>query len=162
MDIEGFLLGHVEAPANVNEKELVEELLMQVLCECIEVGLLAADSQLESPRVFDLLDTLKISHIIAWRRMKGRVNPPGVLTVRNRIDVEGSDWKRVIYKRLRVVVEGFNDRAKSRLAYERLIWQGLGNASVHVCIVMMVVYAMAITAFRIGRPELRQSVAFFA
>jgi len=162
VDIEGFPLGHVEAPLNVNEKELVEELLDRVLGECIEVELLAADSQFESRGVFDLLESLKVGHIIAWRRLKGRDNPPDVLTVRDRIDVEGPEWKRVIYKRLRAVVEGFNGRAKSRLAYERLTWQGLGNASIHVGLVLMVAYAVCIAAYGIGRPELRQSVAFFA
>jgi hypothetical protein len=162
VDIEGFPLGHVEAPLNVNEKQLVEELLTRVLGESLEVELLAADSQFESQTVFDLLDSLKISRIIAWRRLKGRENPPDVLTVKDRIDVEGPDWKRVIYKRLRAVVEGFNGRAKSRLAYERLTWQGLGNASTHVSLVLMVAYAVCIAAYGIGRPELRQSVAFFA
>jgi hypothetical protein len=162
VDVEGFPLGHVEAPANVNEKELVEELLARLLGECIEVELLAGDSGFDSSRVFDLLEDLKIGYIIAWRRMRGRVNPPDVLTVKDRIDVEGPKWMRVVYKRLRAVVEGFNGRAKSRLAYERLTWQGLENAGIHVSVILMVVYAVAIAAFRIGRPELRQSVAFFA
>ncbi len=69
VDIEGFPLGHIEAPLNVNEKQLVEALLLRVLGECIEVELLAADSQFESQAVFDLLDSLKISHIIAWRKL---------------------------------------------------------------------------------------------
>jgi len=162
VDIEGFPLGHVEAPLNVNEKQLVEELLDGVLGECIEVELLAADSQFESQAVFDLLESLKVDHIIAWRRLKGRENPPDVLSVRDRIDVEGPEWKKAIYKRLRAVVEGFNGRAKSRLAYERLTWQGLGNTSIHVGLVLMVAYAVCIAAYGIGRPELRQSVAFFA
>jgi hypothetical protein len=162
VDIEGFPLGHVEAPLNVNEKELVEELLARVLGESLEVELLAADSQFESQAVFDLLDSLKIGHVIAWRRLKGRDNPPDVLTVKDRIDVEGPEWLRTIYKRLRAVVEGFNGRAKSRLAYERLTWQGLGNAGIHVGLVLMVAYAVCIAAYGIGRPELRQSVAFFA
>jgi len=162
VDLEGFPLGHVEAPLNVNEKELVEELLTQVLGECIEVELLAADSQFESQAVFDLLESLKIGSIIAWRRLKGRSNPPDVLTVKDRIDVEGPVWKKIIYKRLRAVVEGFNGRVKSRLAYERLTWQGLGNASIHVGLVLMVAYAVCIAAYGIGRPELRQSIAFFA
>jgi len=51
---------------------------------------------------------------------------------------------------------------KSRLAYERLTWQGLGNASIHVSLVLMVVYAVCIAAHRICRPEFRQSIAFFA
>ena len=162
VDIEGFPLGHVEAPLNVNEKQLVEELLLQVLGECIEVELLAADSQFESQGIFQLLDSLKIGHIIAWRRLKRRVNPPDVLSVKDRIDVEGPEWKRVIYKRLRAVVEGFNGRVKSRAAYSRLTWQGLGNVSIHVSLVLMVVYAVCIAAYGIGRPELRQSIAFFA
>ncbi len=162
VDIEGFPLGHVEAPLNVNEKQLVEELLLQVLGECIEVELLAADSQFESQGIFQLLDSLKIGHIIAWRRLKRRVNPPDVLSVKDRIDVEGPEWKRVVYKRLRAVVEGFNGRVKSRAAYSRLTWQGLGNASIHVSLVLMVVYAVCIAAYGIGRPELRQSIAFFA
>jgi hypothetical protein len=162
VDIEGFPLGHVEAPLNVNEKQLVEELLTRVLGESLEVELLAGDSQFESQSVFDLLDSLKIGHIIAWRRMKSRENPSDVLTVKDRIDVEGPEWKKRIYKRLRAVVEGFNGRAKSRLAYQRLTWQGLGNAGIHVGLVLMVAYAVCIAAYGIGRPELRQSVAFFA
>jgi len=152
----------VEAPANVNEKELVEELLDRVLGECIEVEFLAADSQFEAGRVFDLLDSLKIGHIIAWRRLKGRENPPDVLTVKDRIDVEGPEWKKAVYKRLLAVVEGFIGRVRSHLAYGRLTWQGLENVSIHVSLVLCVVYAVAIAAHRIGRPELRQSVAYFA
>jgi hypothetical protein len=87
----GFPLGHVEAPLNVNEKQLVEELLLRILGECIEVELLAADSQFESQAVFELLDSLKINHIIAWRRLKSRDNPADVLTVKDRIDVEGPE-----------------------------------------------------------------------
>lgn len=68
---------------------------------------------------------------------------------------------RTVYKRLRAVVESFNGRVKSRLGYERLTWQGLGNASIHVSLVLMVVYAVAIAAYQIGRPELRQSIAYF-
>jgi hypothetical protein len=105
VDVEGFPLGHVEAPLNVNEKQLAEELLTRVLGESLEVELLAADSQFESHGVFDLLEALKIGSVIAWRRPKGRENPPDVLTVKDRIDVEGPDWMRAVYKRLRTVVE---------------------------------------------------------
>jgi hypothetical protein len=161
-DIEGFPLGHVEAPANVNEPLLVEPLLDRVLGEDLEVELLAGDSGFESRRVFDAIEARKMSSLVAWRRMKGRDNPADVLTIRDRIDVEGPEHKRVVYKRLRAVVEGFIGRVKSRLAYGRLTWQGLENASIHVSLVLCVVYAVAIAAFRIGVPELRQSVAFFA
>ncbi len=104
----------------MKEKQLVEELMARVLGECLEVELLAADSQFESQAVFRLLESLMVSHIIAWRRLKGRDNPSDVLTVKDRIDVEGPEWKKRIYKRLRAVVEEFNGRAKSGLEYSRL------------------------------------------
>ncbi len=161
-DIEGFPLGHAEAPANVNKSLMVESLLDRVLGEDIEVELLAGDSGFESRRVFEALEARRMAPLVAWRSMKRRENPADVLTVKDRIDVEGPEYKRVAYKRLRALVEGFIGRVKCRLAYRRLTWQGLENASIHVSLVLMVVYAVAITAFRIGRPELRQSVAFFA
>jgi hypothetical protein len=162
VDIEGFPLGHIEAPLNVNEKQLVEELLIKVLGESIEVELLAGDSQFESETIFMLLESLKICHVIAWRRLKRRVNPPDVLSVKDRIDVEGPEWLRVVYKRLRAASESFNGRAKCRLAYQRLTWQGLENASIHVGLVLTVAYAVCIAAYGIRRPDLRQSVAYFA
>ena len=162
MDIEGFPLGHVESPLNVNEKQLVDELLHSVLGESLEVDLLAGDTQLEPEAIFELLEALKVSHVVAWRRLKGRVNPPEVLSVKDRIDVDGPDWMRAVYMRLRVAVESFNGRGKCRLALQRLTWQGLDNVCIHVCLVLMVVYSVAIAAHRLGRAELGQSVAFFA
>jgi hypothetical protein len=47
-DVEGFALGHEEASANVNEKDLVEPLLDRVLGEGLEVELAVGDSQMES------------------------------------------------------------------------------------------------------------------
>jgi hypothetical protein len=82
--------------------------------------------------------------------------------VKDRIDVEGPEWKRTIYHRLRSKVESLNGRVKNRVAYSRLTWQGLENATIHVSIVLMVVYAAAIAAILIGRPELRYSIAYFA
>ena len=90
------------------------------------------------------------------------MNPPEVLSVKDRIDVEGPEWLRVIYKRLRAASESFNGRAKSRLAYQRFTWQGLENVGIHVGLVLTVAYAVCIAAYGMGRPELRQSVAFFA
>ncbi|MFH2111176.1 MAG: hypothetical protein ABIJ47_07965, partial [Candidatus Bathyarchaeota archaeon] len=134
----------------------------KVLGESIEVELLAGDSQLESSNVFQALEARKVDHIIAWRRLKGRVNPPEVLSVKDRIDVEGPEWFRVIYKRLRAASESFNGRAKKRIAYSWFTWQGLENASIHVSIIFSVVYAAVIAASLMGRPGLRYSIAYFA
>jgi len=75
---------------------------------------------------------------------------------------KGHEWKCVAYKKLRAAAEGFIGRVKSRLAYGRLTLQGVGNVGIHVSLILCVVYAVAIDAHRIGRPKLRQSVAFFA
>lgn len=146
---------------NVNEKKLVESLLDKLLGEDIEVELAAADSQFESEQVFGLLKARRISNIIAWRRLGGRVNPLDVLTVKDRIDVEDL-YLRCIYKRLRAMVESLNGRVKSRLGYSRFTWQGLGNACIHTCLVFCVVYAVVIAAAVLGRPELQYSIAYFA
>jgi len=162
VDIEGFPLGHVEAPANVNEKRLVEPLLDKLLGEDIEVELVAGDSQFESEQVFDALNSRKIGSVIPWRRLKGRENPSDVLSVKDRIDVEGPEYLRVVYKRLRAKSESLNGRVKARLAYSRLTWQGLWNACIHACLVFCVVYSVTIVAALLSKPELQYSTAYFA
>lgn len=82
--------------------------------------------------------------------------------VKEGINVGGLEHLRSIYHRLRDMVEGFNGRVKCQLNYQRLTWQGLCNASIHVSLVLCVLYGICIATYRIGRPELRQSVAFFA
>jgi hypothetical protein len=93
--------------------------------------------------------------------MKRRVNPREVLSVKDRIDVEGPEYLRCIYHRLRAPTEGLIGRVKSRLALQRLTWQGLDNVCIHVCLVLMVAYAVCIAAYGLERPDLRQSVVFF-
>jgi hypothetical protein len=162
VDIEGFPLGHIEAPANVNEKKLVKPLLDGLLGEDIEVELIAGDSQFESGEVFDTLSSRKMDNVIPWRRLKGRENPQDVLSVKDRIEVEGPEHLRIVYKRLRSKSESLNGRVKARLAYGRLTWQGLWNACIHASLVFCVVYAATIAACLMGRPELRYSIAYFA
>ena len=58
--------------------------------------------------------------------------------------------------------EGLNGRVKKRIAYSQFTWQGLDNASIHVSLVFGIIYAACIAAALIGRPELWQSVVFFA
>jgi hypothetical protein len=128
----------------------------------IEVELLAADSQFESGELFDALESRKLMHVIPWRRLKNRVNPPDVLSVKNRIDVEGPEYLRSVYHRLRSPNEGLFGRAKCRLNLSGFTWQGLDNVHIHVCLALSMAYGVCIVAHRIGRPELRQSVAYFA
>jgi hypothetical protein len=137
-------------------------LLDRVLGEDIEVELVAGDSQFESSQIFDALSLRKISCVISWRRLKGRETSSDVLSVKDRIDMEGPEHLRVVYKHLRAMVESLNGQVKSRLAYSRLTWQGLGNACIHTCLVFCVVYAAVIAAAQLERPELQHSFAYFA
>jgi len=162
VDMKGFPLGHVEASANVNEKRLVKSLLDEVLGEDFEVELVAGDSQFESEKVFMMLEQRKIDSFIAWRRLKGRVNPADVLTVKNRILVEGPEHKRVVFGRLRARVESFISGLKNHLAYSRFTWKGLDNASIHTSLAFCVVYAVAIAASKLGCPNLAGSISYFA
>jgi len=41
--------------------------------------------------VFEVLQSRKVDHIIARRRIRGKVNPPDVLTAKDRIGVEGPE-----------------------------------------------------------------------
>lgn len=94
--------------------------------------------------------------------MKGWEKPPDALTMKDRIDVEEPEWKKVVYKFMRAMSESLNGRVESRLAYSRLRWQGLENASIHASLVLMVVYATAIATTIIGRLEMRYNIAYFA
>jgi len=162
VDMEGFPLGHVEASANVNEKMLVKSLLDEVFSEGFEVELVAGDSQFESEKVFHMLEQRKIDCLVCWRRLEGRVNPADVLTVKDRILVEGPEHKRVVFGRLRARVESFISTLKNHLAYGRFTWKGLDNAGIHTSLAFCVVYAVVIAALKLGRPDLTGSIAYFA
>lgn len=109
-----------------------------------------------------MLESRKLLHVILWRRLKRRVNPSDVLSVKDRIDVEGPMHLRSVYHWLWAPNEGLFGRAKCKLNFYRLTWQGLGNVCIHVCLAMSVAYSVCILAHLIGKPELRQSVAYFA
>ena len=108
------------------------------------------------------MEQKKIGRIIPWRRLKRRANPQEELVVTGRIDVEGPEWKRVIYKRLRAMVEGYIGRIKTRLHYHQFTWKGLANASIHNSLTFILVYAVAIVALKMERPDLTRSIAYFA
>ena len=141
---------------------MVEQLLAEVLGGDFEVELVVGDSQFESGRVFQLLEQEKIDGLICWRRLEGRVNPAGVLTVKNRILVEGPEHKRVVFKRLRACVESFISALKNHLAYGRFTWKGLDTASIHTSLAFCAVYAVVIAALKLSRPDLTGSIARFA
>ncbi|MDI6903879.1 MAG: hypothetical protein QMD13_00065 [Candidatus Bathyarchaeia archaeon] len=68
----------------------------------------------------------------------------------------------MVFGRLRASVESFVSALKNHLAYEQFTWRGLENASIHTSLVHCVVYAAAIAASKMGRPDLARSIAYFA
>jgi len=76
--------------------------------------------------------------------------------------VEGPEWKRVVYKRLRAKIEGYIGRVKARLHYHQFTWKGLANAGIHNSLTFSLAYAVAIAAHKTGKPELERSIAYFA
>jgi len=161
IDMEGLPLGHVEAPANVNEKELVEPVLEEALGGDMEVELMAGDSQLESKTVFQTVENRKITHVIPWRKLKGRTNPPDVLTVKDKITVEGPEHLKIIYGRLRATAEWFISTLKTQLGYDNFTWKGLDNASIHTSLAICLFYAVNIAAIKMGKPQQARSIAYF-
>ena len=93
---------------------------------------------------------------------EGRSRPPGVSTVKNRIQVEGPEHKRVVFGRLLARVKSFISTLKNHLAYNRFTWKGLDNTSIHTSLAFCVVYAVVIAALKLGRPDLTGSIAYFA
>ena len=139
----------------------MEEVLEDALGGDFEVELTVGDSQLESKRVFKTLEERKMAHVIPWRRLKGRRNPPDVLTVKDKITVEGPEHLKVIYGRLRATAEWFISTLKTQLGYDNFTWKGLENASIHTCLAVSLIYAVTIAAIKMGKPEKARSIAYF-
>jgi len=111
--------------------------------------------------VFFSLEERQIAYIIAWRRLRSRENPSDVLTVKDRIDVEGPLYLRVLYKRLRAMVESFNGRVKSRLDFSQFTWQVWERLYPYVSGILRCLRGCD-SGCAFGRPELQYSIAYFA
>jgi len=70
--------------------------------------------------------------------------------VKDRIDAEGPEHKRVIYGRLRAKAESFISTLKNRLGYDNFTWKGLENATIHTSLALSVAYSAYIAAFKRG------------
>lgn len=93
---------------------------------------------------------------------EGPGNPSDVLSVRARIDMEGPEWYRVVYHRLRSKVESLKRPSEES---GHLRQTHLTGAEEHLYpheLHLQVVYAVAVVAALVGRPELRHSIAYFA
>jgi hypothetical protein len=155
-------LTYVVRSANVNDKKPVEPLLNQS-CSLLKglekcISHVIADRQYYSAEVFAAV----------WKRKAEPVipHPSGVkealidLWLTKRFKVKG-DARLVELYRLRMSVERSFRAGKLELMMDNLRWRGVAKVRMHVAICFACVYAVAIVAHSIGRPELANCIAAF-
>ena len=155
-------LTYVVRAANVNDKDVVEPLLKQaprLLKRCGKrVSHVIADRQYYSAEVFAAVRKLGAEPVIPY---PSNVKDPLIdLWLTKRFKVRG-DPRLVGLYRLRMAVERSFKAGKLELMMENLRWRGVAKVRMHVAICFACMYAVAILAHRIGRPELANSIAAF-
>jgi len=155
-------LTYVVRAANVNDKDVAEPLLKQAQRLLNQrgkrVGRVIADRQYYSEDIFKAIKKLGAEPVVPY--------PPNVkepmidLWLTKRFKVKGDQRLVELYK-LRMAVERSFKAGKLELTMENLRWRGAAKIRMHVAICFACIYAVAITAHSIGRPELANSIAAF-
>jgi hypothetical protein len=155
-------LAYVVRAANVNDKDLVDPLLKQAPRLLMRFGKrishVIADRQYYSADVFAAVRKLGAEPVIP--HPSNVKNPLIDLWLTKRFKVKG-DPRLVKLYRLRMTVERSFKAGKLELMMENLRWRGVAKVRMHVAICFACMYAVAILAHRIGRPELANSIAAF-
>lgn len=155
-------LFYIVRAANINDKELVKPLmkLAASLLKCYKkrVSHVIADNQYYSAEVFKTIRgfgaELVIPHPLSVKE------PMINLYVTKRFKVKGDPRLVELYK-LKMAVERAFKAGKRELMMENLRWRGAAKVRMHVAIGYACLLAVAITAHRIGRPDLANSIAAF-
>jgi hypothetical protein len=155
-------LTYVVRAANVNDKQVVKPLLKQsssLIKRCGKrVSRVIADRQYYSAEIFAAIRELDAEPVIPY---PSNVKYPLIdLWLTKRFKVKG-DPKLVKLYRLRMTVERNFKAGKLELMMENLRWRGVAKVRMHVAICFACIYAVAITAHKICRPELANSIAAF-
>jgi hypothetical protein len=117
-----------------------------------------ADRQYYSADVFAMVRKLGAEPVIPY---PSNVKEPLInLWLTKRFRVRGDPRLVELYK-LRMAVERNFKAGKMELIMEDLRWRGVAKVRMHVAICYTCVYAVAITAHRVGVPELANSIAAF-
>jgi transposase len=155
-------LSYVVRAANVNDKDVAEPLLRQAsfmikrFGKCI--GKVIADRQYYSAFLFAFIRALGAEPIIPHPT---NVKDPLInLWQTKRFKVKGDPELVKLYKQ-RMAVERNFKAGKLELMMENLRWRGVAKVRMHVALCYSCMYAVAITAHKIGRPELANSIAAF-
>jgi hypothetical protein len=153
---------YVVKAANVNDKMPVNPLMAKASSLLKRYGKrishFIADSQYYSAEVFKAIMRYGAEPIIPH---PSKVKEPLInLYVTKRFKVKGEERLVELYKR-RMAVERAFKAGKSELLMEKPKWRGVARIRMHVAICYSCMYAVAITAHRIGRPELANNIAAF-
>jgi hypothetical protein len=153
---------YIVRAANVNDKEVVKPLLKHassLLKRCKKrISHVIADSQYYSAEVFKTVRELGAEPVIPHPT---NVKEPLInLYVTKRFKVKGYPKLVELYK-LKMTVERAFKAGKHELMMENLRWRGAAKVRMHVAICYSCILAVAVTAHKIGIPELANSIATF-
>jgi hypothetical protein len=155
-------LSYIVRAANVNDKDVAQPLLKQAsrtIKHCGKrLGTVIADRQYYSADFFKTIRELGAQPVIP--RPKNVKDPLINLWVTKRFKVKEDPTLVSLYKH-RMTVERNFKAGKMELTMENLRWRGVAKVRMHVALCYSCMYAVAITAHKIGRPELANSIASF-
>ena len=153
---------YIVRAANVNDKKPVNPLMEKALSLLKRYGRrishFIADSQYYSAEVFKAIECFGAVPVIPH---PSKVKEPLInLCVTKHFKVKGEERLVELYKK-RMAVERAFKASKSELLMEKPKWRGIAKIRMHVAICYSCMYSVAITAHRIGRPDLANSIAAF-
>jgi len=162
VSMSAFPINYVVRAANVNDKDVVRPLLREaprlLRSWGRRISHVIADRQYYSAEVFALVRGLGAEPVIPH---PSRVKEPLIeLWLTKRFRVRG-DPRLVGLYRLRMSVERSFKAGKLELMMKNLRWKGVAKVRMHVGICFACIYAVAISAHIIGRPELANCIAAF-
>jgi hypothetical protein len=148
--------------ANVNDKDVTKPLLWEaprlLRWWGRRISHVIADRQYYSAEVFAVVKRLGAEPVIPH---PSPVRGPLIdLWLTKRFRVRG-DQRLVQLYRLRMSVERSFKAGKLELMMENLRWRGVAKVRMHVGICFACIYAVAVSAHKIGRPELASCIAAF-
>jgi len=153
---------YIVRAANVNDKELAEP-LMKLAASLLKrrrkrISHVIADTQYYSAEVFKTIKGFGAEPVIPHPL---NVKKPLInLYITKRFRVKG-DPKLVELYKLKMTVERAFKAGKRELMMENPRWRGAAKVRMHTAIGYACMYAVAITAHKIRRPDLANSIAAF-
>jgi transposase len=153
---------YIVRAANVNDKEVIRPLLKQAssLLKRYKkrISHIIADKQYYSAEVFKTIRGYGAEPVIPHplKVKDALIN----LYVDRRFRVKGDPRLVELYK-LKMAVERAFKAGKHELMMENPKWRGVPKVRMHVAICYSCMYAVAMTAHKIGKPELANSIATF-